>query len=346
MKQKVTIHEIARRSGVSLATVSLALNNRPGVSAETRERVLAAANTLGYPIRPEGQVGPCSHLTTLGMLVKVDPDILPQANPFYSKIIMSVEDTCRRNGINLLFASLPVDENNHVVEAPALLNNNQIEGLIVVGAFVDQTILSVSGKNMLPLVLVDGYSDTQRFDAVVSDNFHAAYQAVEYLIHKGHHRIGLVGSSLDSYPSIQERRFGYLRALKDNGIPESFIANFNINNPSHGLDESLALLKEHPQITALFCVNDDSASAVIQAAGSLGRRVPQDISIIGYDDTYIAANTHPKLTTMHVDTLAIGRAAVHLLSMRVEAPDSARMTITIHPWLVERESAVELVAKN
>jgi DNA-binding LacI/PurR family transcriptional regulator len=79
-------------------------------------------------------------------------------------------------------------------------------------------------------------------------------------------------------------------------------------------------------------------SAAIRAAQYLGKRVPEDISIIGYDDTYIATNTHPALTTMHVDTVAMGRAAVHLLSFRLDNPESARMTMTVHPWLMERES--------
>ena len=106
----------------------------------------------------------------------------PQANPFYSKVIIGIEDVCRRNGINLLFATLPVDENNCPVETPQLLYNDSIDGLLMVGTFVDETITSISGRRMLPIVLVDGYSDTEIFDSVVSDNFRAAYQAVSYLI--------------------------------------------------------------------------------------------------------------------------------------------------------------------
>jgi LacI family transcriptional regulator len=136
---------------------------------------------------------------------------------------------------------------------------------------------------------------------------------------------------------LRDRRNGYLRALKENEIAEVHISNFNINK-SKGYEETTSLLKGHPQITALFCVNDDVGSAAIRAAYDLGKRVPEDISIIGYDDTYIAANTHPALTTMHVDTLAMGRAAVHLLSLRLENPESARMTLMVHPTLVERES--------
>ena len=337
MKKKVKISDVARESGVSVSTVSLALNGRPGVSEETRAQVWEVAERLGYPLRPTPVQTNRLKLNTVGMMVKIDPDIQPQANPFYSKVIVGIEDACRRKGINLLFSALPVDEHNLPVEVPQMLSGNLVDGLLMVGTFVDATITSASGKRTPPIVLVDGYSDSVSYDAVVSDNFGAAYQAVEHLIYKGHRYIGLVGSEPDSYPSLKERRNGYLRALKENNIPDPFIANFNINK-SHGFQETMDLLKKYPHITALFCVNDDVGTAAIRAAQGLGKRVPGDISIIGYDDTYIAANAHPPLTTMHVDTLAMGRAAVRLLALRVENPESARMTLTVHPTLVERAS--------
>ena len=345
MEEKVKISDIARQSGVSTATVSLALNNKSGVSQETRLRVLKVAEELDYPIKPATVTGKSNRLATVGMIVKTDHiPISPQAhaNPFYSKVMVGIEDVCRRNGINLLFATLPVDENNHPVEVPQLLYNDRIDGLLMVGAFVDETIMSISGKHTPRIVLVDGYSNTESYDAVISDNFHAAYQAVEYLIQKGHRHIGLVGSEMNCYPSLQERRNGYIRALKENEITDAYIANFNINT-THGYDETVCLLKEHPQITALFCVNDEIGFTAIRAAQDQGRRVPEDISIIGYDDTYIAANVRPALTTMRVDTVAMGRAAVHLLSLRLDNPESARITLTIHPTMVERESV--MVAK-
>lgn len=337
MKGNVKINDIARQSGVSLSTVSLVLNNKPGVSGETRSHVMEIAAKLGYQGKPDAAPIKVSPLTTIGMVVKIDLYVLPLANPFYSKVMMGIEDACRRSGINLLFATLPVDENNLPTEVPQFLHNGSVDGLLMVGTFVDETITSISNKRKIPIVLVDGYSKTDHYDTVVSDNFRATYQAVEYLIKKGHRSIGLAGSETNCYPSLKERRNGYLRAMKENGLSDVFIANFNINK-SKGYPEILNLLKEYPHLTALFCVNDDVGSSAIRAAQTLGKRVPEDISIISYDDTYIAANTHPAQTTMRVDTVAMGRAAVHLLSLRIENPDSALMTLTIHSTLVERES--------
>jgi LacI family transcriptional regulator len=344
MKGKINISDIARESGVSVSTVSLALNNKPGVSSGTRSHVLEIAEKLAYPIRSKFGKDKNCLLSTIGMVVKTEPNLPPQANPFYSKVIVGIEDVCRRMGINLLFTTLPVDERNLPVEVPPLLYNDMVDGLLMVGTFVDETITSISGKKTPPIVLVDGYSNTESYDMVISDNFRATYRAVEYLIHKGHRHIGLIGSEENCYPSLKERRNGYRRALKSNNISDSYIANFNISK-SHGMNETIALLKEHPQITALFCVNDDVGSYVIKAVQSQGKRVPDDISIVSYDDTYLATNSLPAMTTVHVDTVAMGRAAVHLLSLRTENPESARMTLTIHTKLVERDSVCEVLPK-
>ncbi len=339
MKEKVKISDIARESGVSASAVSLALNNKPGVSDETRARVLQTARDLGYrgkssPLSRRGRLG------TVGLLVKVDPDIPPYANPFYSKVMLGIEEACRSQGIDLLFALLPVDDDNRPREVPTLAQHESVDGLLVVGACIDAGFGRRAGRPEIPLVLVDSYSDNNCFDNVISDNFQAAYQIVEYLLRLGHRKIGLLGGDPDCYPSIRDRRNGYLRAMKDNHHNPVQAGNFNINK-THGQEEAVRLMHANPDLTALFCVNDDVAAAAIRAAQNLGMRVPEDISIAGYDDTYLAANTHPTLTTMHVDTVAMGRAAVHLLALRLEHPDSERLTLTVHPRLVERQSVSE-----
>ena len=276
-------------------------------------------------------------LTSIGMVVKTDPDLLPPSNPFYSRIIAGVDDACRDMGINLLFAMLPVDEHNHPLHVPPLMENSDLDGLLMVGTFVDETIHAILGPRSLPIVLVDGYSDTEQFDTVVSDNFRAAYQAVEFLIQNGHHHIGLVGSEPESYPSLGERRNGYLCAMKELGMDKTYLVDFNVNR-TQGKEETRQLLADNPQITALFCVNDNVAVGALRAAKQLDRHVPQDLSIMGYDDTYLSTSTSPTLTTMRVDKVAMGRAAVHLLALRVEKQDAARATIIIHSKLIERES--------
>ncbi len=337
MKLKTKISDIAARCEVSSATVSLVLNGKPGVSDETRQRVLDAAADLQYPLpSPEASVS-AINLGTVGMVVKIDLDRPPQANPFYSKVMLGIEETCRRAGINLMFSTVPVDGENQPSETPALLHNPTVDGLLFVGVNVDDNLaLSVRSRSC-PLVLVDAYSSSEALDSVISDNYRAAYQAVEYLLSKGHRHIGLAGGEPVCFPSILERRAGYTRALKDGGVNDVYSANFNINR-TNGQAEIQTLIRENPQITALFCINDEIASAAVRAALEIGLRVPDDLSVVGYDDTYLASVAHPPITTMRVDTVALGRAAVHLLSLRAGHPYAARMTLTIHPTLVERES--------
>ncbi len=338
---RVKISDIAIESGVSVATVSLVLNNRPGVSQETRVRVMETAERLGYT--PKAVSGPVddSPISTIVMAVKTEINCPPQANPFYSQVLFGMEEACRRRGINLLFVTLPVDSHNCPVEIPQSLYSEDVNGLLMVGTFVDETITSLGGRRIPPVVLVDAYSDTESYDSVVSDNFRASYQAVEYLLQKGHRHIALVGSEPNSYPSLRDRRNGYLRALKEHGIGETYLADFNLYQ-QQGQAEIATLLKENPQITAVFGVNDLVAVSAMRVAQEMGLRVPQDLSVIGYDDTYLAINAVPHLTTMHVDTTAMGYAAVQLLALRLENPEAARMTLTIHPTLVERESVVSL----
>jgi LacI family transcriptional regulator len=154
---------------------------------------------------------PANRLNTLGMVVKTENGLPPRANPFYSHVIVGIEEACRRSQINLLFATLPVDEYNLPVEVPKILSNQNADGFLMVGTFVDELITSILGKQSCPIVLVDAYSNTASYDTVVSDNFQAAYQAVEYLIRRGHRHIGLVGSEPASYPSLKQRRGGYTR---------------------------------------------------------------------------------------------------------------------------------------
>jgi LacI family transcriptional regulator len=336
MGSKATITQIAEKCKVSVSTVSIVLNNKPGVSEATRAKILQTAEKLGYEVRPKTTLHH-KKLNTLGMLVKTDQNILPPANPFYSHIINGVDEACKDLGLNILFSMLPVDENNRPQKIPNFINSNMADGFLMVGAFLDETISSMLSKWNVPIVLVDGYSDTESYDMVISDNFRAGYQAVEHLIERGHKHIGLLGGGPDCYPSLCERRNGYFRAMKEHGLQTTYSADFAVNQ-SNFQEQVTDFLKKNPRVTAVFAINDNIAVDAIRAAQSLGLNVPKDLSVIGYDDTSLATSVLPNLTTMHVDTVAMGHGAVYLLSMRMHRPDAARVTLVVHPTLIERQS--------
>jgi LacI family transcriptional regulator len=340
--RRVTLADIARKSDVSLTTVSLALRNKPGagIPAETRQRILDAARTLGYRIKTTNGE-PTQRLAHIGVVLKARADDIPQENPFYSLVLAGIDAACRQNRINLLYASLPVNEDNYPLEMPRLLDEEHVDGLLLVGAFVDETLAHVLCKKSMPVVLVDAYSDSTPYDAVVSDNYQGAYQAVSYLIENGHRHIGVVGGHRHAYPSIRERRRGYADALQDHDI-----ANIYSIDCPYQLDEAYlatqACLEKNPQITALFGVNDKVALSVSRAVQSMGKRVPEDVSVIGFDDIELAHLASPALTTMQVDKIGMGRLAIQTLINRLQMPDNPRATLALRVRLIERQSVMRI----
>jgi LacI family transcriptional regulator len=345
MSTRVRLSDIARASEVSASTVSLVLRNKPGIPEETRRRVLAAAEALGY--RRSGPPGPspaAPDLQSIGLLVKSDAGVAPNANPFYSQVLAGIEDACRTRHVNLLYATLPVDEANRATGAPRFLATGpSVDGLLVVGALVDAGLHDLLGGGQVPLVLVDAYTAPPVYegvyDAVLSDNFQGAAAAVTCLLEHGHVHIGMVGGGDDAYPSLKARRHGYRHALRAAGVPVEYTADCMLE-AAEGTARQFLLA--HPQITAIFACNDHAALSVSRVAQSLGRRIPDDLSLIGFDDIDLAAHVQPPLTTMHVDKVAMGRLAVQLLEARLAAPSGDQVTALLRPRLVVRSTVAPL----
>ena len=256
-------------------------------------------------------------------------------------MLAGIEEACRKRRVNLLYATLPVDKDNVPTETPHLLSGNHVDGLLLVGAFVDETLGHILGEESMPVVLVDAYASRNQYDAVVTDNLRGAYQAVSYLVQQGHHHIGVVGSHPNAYPSLNERRQGYLQALLEHGINTTYFADSSLQDEEIACT-TLELLQRQPQITAIFGCNDHAAIAAMRAIDAKGLRLPDSISVIGFDDIDLARHVRPALTTMHVDKIGMGRMAVQMLANRIEFPDSERVTSVISPRLVERDSVKKI----
>jgi LacI family transcriptional regulator len=339
--KRVTLSDIAEKSDVSLTTVSLVLRNKAGsgIPSETRQRVLKTARDLGYRIKSPLEARQA--VNQIGILLRTREDDLPLANPFYSMIFAGIEAACRQNRFNLLSATLPVNDDNYPLEIPRLLDGAHIDGLLLVGTFVDRTLDHLLGAKSMPTVLVDAYSESTAYDAVVTDNYQGAYQAIAYLLEHGHRHIGIVGSLPNAYPSICERRRAYLEALQEHDIATTYFADCHLRR-EEAFAATTHLLQQCPQITALFGVNDDMAIVAMRAAQTLGKQVPHDVSVIGFDDIDLAHLTIPALTTMQVDKLSLGRTAVQTLIKRVQGPESPRVTVALSTRLIERHSVRDI----
>lgn len=335
-----TLKEIAGIAGVSVGTVSAAINDRPTVSPETRARVMDVAVSLGYELKFKPRPPKGVDIRVIGLLIKHDLGLVWDTNPFYSRIQLGVTNTCQRHNISLMVANIEVDSSNHPVQWPAMINQQQIDGLIMAGAFIDDTVQMVRRKSELPIVLVDSYAPNLRCDSIVTDNLGGARKAVEYLIQNGHTRIGLAGWNPLSPPSIHQRKRGYLETLSEYGL-QPFIVETELSRLG-GQVAAWKLLEGEKQVTALFCCNDETAIGALNAIRELGLKVPQDISIIGFDNIDLAGETIPALTTVHVHKSWMGALGVQALIERTRNPLQPKITTVLATDLIVRDTVARL----
>ncbi len=336
MRDRPRLQDVADLAGVSIGTASHALNNKVSVSTETRERVQQAAAKLGYQLPPRAPLSSDTRLSTIGILIKRHTEQDTPIDPFYSALLNGVEQACQRRHLSLMYASIEVDGELRAQKWPPLWNEQKADGWLILGVLLKDSPPFPRDHLSPAIVLVDAYAE-QPYDMISIDNAHGAYTAVSYLIRQGHRQIGLIGSWTNGYPGIDQRRQAYLKALADYGITQSYIEDGGLNSIL-GYTTTLQLLQRSPEITAIFACNDDSALGVLRAAYELGRRVPEDLSVIGFDNLRAAAESVPPLTTMNVDKLLMGELAVQQLINRCEYPNRAPITILVRTELIRRQS--------
>lgn len=342
-KNKVTLTDIATHSDVSPATVSLVLRDKPGISQETRQRVLDSAQALGYIHQAQmsqHHVGAGGNrvTTNVGLIIRTRPNDVPQTNSFYAPVLAGIESVCRQRGVNLMYATMPVDDSNNALEIPRLVREQEADGVLLVGMVVDQMLANLLNQHAIPAVLVDAYSANiaNTYDAVVTDNQRGGYLATRYLIEKGHRQIALLGSEPVSYPSIRERRAGYVQAMEEAGLSPLWL---NCALEPEAAEARMALaLAEGDSFTAVFGCNDAVTLAAMNVAQNHQKQVPQDIAFIGFDNITLTQHVVPALTTMRIDKMGMGRLAAQLLFNRLDYPEAGFVQAILQPELFIRKS--------
>lgn len=340
MSGRVTIDDIAEASQASPATVSLALRNKPGVSPATRERILSVAQSLGYrrPARTSSDGG--TELRHLGAIFRTwqgGPErSSPALNRFYSWVLTGIQEAATTHHLNLVLVTIPVDAQNQPGRLPERVLRQPLDAGLIVGTFRPETveeIVDLTSASRPPLLLVD--AEHNAMDCIVSENAAGTADATAHLIDQGHRRIGYFGPASTWEPNFHERCDGFVRAMADAGLEPAAIIE-----ESTSVDEADAAARHAlavaPQATAFVCANDDAAHALLREAQSTGRAVPDDLSIIGFDDTDRAVESVPPLTTMAVDKLGLGRLAVETVSYRLRWPEAAPIRVSLRPRLVTR----------
>lgn len=337
MANAIRLQDVADLAGVSMGTASQALNHRPNVAPATRARVIDAARTLGYPVKPAPDKLALPQLEVVGMLIKHDFGLEHNVNPFYSHIQAGVERECRNHNISLMYGNIEVDASNHPVAWPPMLSEERIDGLLLVGTFIADTLGIFKRRLGMPIVLVDSYAPTLPLDSILIDNRHGFADAVNYLVDQGHRRIGLVGANSKSPPSVLERKDAFVQTLGEHGLSTAYIEDSYLETNS-GYEATRRLLARAPEVTAILVCADIVAIGVISAARSMGRVVPQDLSVMGFDNIDMASVITPALTTVHVHKTWMGVLGVRQLLQRAEEPSHPKVTISVSTHLVERDS--------
>lgn len=327
----ITIYDVAKRAGVSYGTVSRVINGNPHVKAETRERIVTAIQELGYVVNKQAKGLAGGQTQMIGVLV-------PDLGTAYIGEIMRGIDT------ELSFASydlvLYTTHRTAVKEANYVANMVQgmVDGVLLVLPRNPADYIGTLTRRKFPFVLIDHQGIGDPCPAVGATNWQGAYNATEYLIKLGHRRIGFITGSMDLGAAI-DRLAGYKSALRVYHIPEDprLIYEGTFFQPD-GYAGACALLDLDDPPTAIFASNDAMAMGAMDAVRSRGLRIPQDISILGFDDVPQAALVRPALTTVRQPLEQMGRVATQMLLDLLKNPKKEISRIELPTELIVRDS--------
>ncbi|MBB5323509.1 LacI family repressor for deo operon, udp, cdd, tsx, nupC, and nupG [Anoxybacillus tepidamans] len=301
----VTISDVAKLANVSTATVSRVLSNSGNVKKETTEKVLEAIQKLNY--QPNILARQLRKLETKTILVVV-PDI---TNTFFSKILRGIEHVAIENDYEVLLG----DTGNNVERERVyldILRQKKADGMILLTARLESHLLEEIASEF-PVVLACEYLEGSTIPTVSIDNVSSARKATEYLINLGHRRIGFISGPLNVILS-RDRLKGFRQAMAQHNIPiESFLVQEGDFSFESGYNMMMKFLALDQPPTAVFAANDEMAIGAIKAIKSKGLRVPDDISVVGFDDIQFASIYEPALTTISQPMFEIGKKAMELL---------------------------------
>lgn len=332
---KVTIYDVAREANVSIATVSKVINNTGRIGEKTKRKVEEVMKRLDYQPNMMASALMGKQTKTIGLLI---PDL---ANPFFSELARSIEDRAHEFGYNLVICStdyLPEKENKYL----NLLKRKNVDGFILASGFENLEKVEEMVKEKVPVAIVARDFPMFSINTVALDDFMGGYLAASHLIKLGHQKIAVIARDVWSN---RERLRGFKQALEEKNI--EFMSNFEyIDGPSHvepGKKMALKYLTVDDVPTAIFACNDLLAIGAIQAVKELGKSVPDDVSIMGFDNTLIATIVEPPLTTIAQPIQNMGKEVLDLIISMINGEKKEVMRLTLLPSLVERNSTAPLL---
>ncbi|WP_026907172.1 LacI family DNA-binding transcriptional regulator [Paucisalibacillus globulus] len=331
-----TIKDVAKKANVSIATVSRIINNKPGYSKETEEKVLQVIEELGYHPNSiaRGLINKRTH--TIGVLV---PKL---SSMIITEFIRGIEDITHHNGSSVIVCHTE-SNGKKTMKYLQLLYEKQVDGIIFVSEELKEEYYQFINRMKIPIVLLS--TETYQFPVpyVKVNDQHAAFSATEFLIKKGHRNIGMVSGNKEDMVAGQSRINGFMQAMKHYQLPVSekhFVSEsgFGFDDGRNGLPR---LMKQYPDITAVFAASDEIAFGILSSAYTMKINVPEQLSVIGYDNLSIAEMSIPPLTTVAQPLVEMGEMATKMILEIINTNQKVESKIVAHR-IVERESVRDL----
>jgi LacI family transcriptional regulator len=327
----VTMRDVADRAGVSKTTVSHVLNGTRFVEPETEDRVRHAVRELGYRPNLLARSLRRRETRTIGLIT---PSI---ANPYWAELAGLLEGAGYDAGYGVLLGNSNWST-EHEREYVQLLLDKQVDGVILAPANTQTAALDEILAAHIPVVVLNPPPDGYRVSAVLIDNYHGGYQAGAYLARIGHRHVGCITPPANAGDACR-RIAGVHQAFADAGIdvPDTAYVegDFEYRSGEVGVQ---TLLDRHPELTAVFAANDHMALGVIKGLKRVRRRVPDDVSVIGFDNISYATAITPELTTIAQPIAEMGETIMQLLLRQIHEPVAAPEVVVLEPFLIERES--------
>jgi len=330
-----TIYDVCDKAGVSMATVSRVINGNENVRKNTRQKVLDAMKSLGYKPNIIAQSLASKRTNSIGIHVS------ELSGPFYGPMMAGVEDELRKAGKHVFITSGHDDEKREKESIDFLISRNCDALILHVGAVSDKYLLDLY-QGEIPIVLLNRYIPAMAEQCIILDNIHGGYIATKMLLEYGHRDIAYISGPLWKTDS-QERLLGHKKALTefDVSFDEDLFYEGDFHEQS-GMKGLKYFLNSGKTFTGLACANDDMASGVLVKARETNIRIPENISVIGYDDINLAYYLHPKLTTVKYPIEEMARMAAKWILKNIYKKKIDRIVNTFLPELVVRDTCKKL----
>ena len=332
MAKKVTLQDIADQIGVTKVSVSKAINNQPGIGESLREQILKTAKQMGYV-----KVQHTKERKDYKFALICAKRFFLEDETFYTTIYYYINKRCAEKEFALSWFVIN-DQEEVSGKLPMQLLTESFDGIFIAGEF-QKNFLIILNTLCGAKVAIDFYKPDLNMDSVVVDNYYTGFTVANYLIRKGHRHIGFVGSIQDT-SSICDRYFGYLKALMLHGLPVRQDWHITNNDYLTGRYSSVNPLPEDLP-TAFICHCDKAALILSQQLRERGVRIPEDVSLISFDNTNICNLLSPKLTSVEIDRKQIAYCSVNQMLHRIQHPDAPPQKIYLGSKLIERESVWE-----